>query len=91
MNCNVCTEDKACDALVPMAGTVCYKGGMLVERNFQNCTVTNKKILDMIPHHRIPEVTFSCQKENKQCDFQCKHVFNASLDWWKRILLLSLG
>lgn len=39
---------------------VCYKGGLAVERNFQMCDVTNRKIIDTIPNNKPPQVTFSC-------------------------------
>lgn len=39
---------------------VCYKGGLAVERNFQMCDVTNRKIKDTIPDGKLPQVTFSC-------------------------------
>ncbi|WVR04242.1 hypothetical protein IAU60_001242 [Kwoniella sp. DSM 27419] len=39
---------------------VCYKGGLAVERNFQMCDVTNRKIIDTIPDNKPPQVTFSC-------------------------------
>ncbi|WWC87386.1 uncharacterized protein L201_002275 [Kwoniella dendrophila CBS 6074] len=39
---------------------VCYKGGLAVQRNFQMCDVTNRKIIDTIPDNKPPQVTFSC-------------------------------
>ncbi|BEI83347.1 hypothetical protein CcaverHIS002_0312150 [Cutaneotrichosporon cavernicola] len=38
----------------------CYKGGITVDRGFQMCDVTNRKIIDTIPNNRPPQVTFSC-------------------------------
>lgn len=38
----------------------CYKGGLAVDRNFQMCDVTNRKIIDTIPNNKPPQVTFSC-------------------------------
>lgn len=38
----------------------CYKGGLTVDRGFQMCDVTNRKIIDTIPNNRPPQVTFSC-------------------------------
>nr|ODO01155.1 ATP-dependent permease [Cryptococcus depauperatus CBS 7855] len=74
INCNVCNIDHVCasfssqmDAPVENSGDgsgsdmVCYKGGLAVERNFQVCDVTNRKIIDTIPDNKLPQVTFSCQ------------------------------
>ena len=52
-----------------MNGT-CYKGGLVVKENFQMCAVTNRKIIDQLDP-KIPEVTFSCNKANATCAFQC--------------------
>ncbi|WVQ97528.1 hypothetical protein IAU59_004642 [Kwoniella sp. CBS 9459] len=75
INCNVCKNDKACSSFQPRypgdddgSGSddgeendmVCYKGGLAVERNFQMCDVTNRKIIDTIPDNKPPQVTFSC-------------------------------
>ncbi|WWD00117.1 hypothetical protein V866_007025 [Kwoniella sp. B9012] len=75
INCNVCKTDKACSAFRPKSGAnqeddngdedeedqmVCYKGGLAVQRNFQMCDVTNRKIIDTIPDNKPPQVTFSC-------------------------------
>lgn len=38
----------------------CYKEGLAVDRNFQMCDVTNRKIIDTIPDNKPPQVTFSC-------------------------------
>jgi hypothetical protein len=38
----------------------CYNGGLTVDRGFQMCDVTNRKIIDTIPGNRPPQVTFSC-------------------------------
>ncbi|EKC98104.1 ATP-dependent permease [Trichosporon asahii var. asahii CBS 8904] len=40
---------------------VCYQGGVAIERNFQMCDVTNRKIRDTIPDNKPPQVTFSCE------------------------------
>jgi hypothetical protein len=71
INCNLCQTDSACDPLMPqgMNGT-CYKGGMTVNQNFQMCQVINRKIIDQLDP-QVPEVTFSCHKENETCAFQC--------------------
>nr|XP_019047681.1 ATP-dependent permease [Kwoniella bestiolae CBS 10118]OCF26611.1 ATP-dependent permease [Kwoniella bestiolae CBS 10118] len=50
---------------------VCYKGGLDVERNFQMCDVTNRKIIDTIPDNKPPQVTFSCTADSLgECNFQ---------------------
>jgi ABC-type multidrug transport system ATPase subunit/ABC-type multidrug transport system permease subunit len=70
INCNVCTEDTACDALMPTGdGGVCYQNGEVVNQNHQMCDVTNDKILSMLDG-KIPQATFTCQKEQGFCDFQ---------------------
>lgn len=48
---------------------VCYKEGVTVRQNFQMCDVTNRKILDQLKE-RTPQVTFSCEAEDKTCNFQ---------------------
>ncbi|CAO3671301.1 unnamed protein product [Umbelopsis vinacea] len=70
INCNVCTTDKVCDSLVPTGrnGT-CYRGGLTVFENHQMCNVTNRKILEQLKD-QIPQVTFSCNKNHNDCDFQ---------------------
>ncbi|KAJ1324436.1 putative ATP-dependent permease [Microdochium nivale] len=70
LNCNVCTEDLACNALMPTSdGGVCYQNGEAVKQNYQMCDVTNAKILDMLAG-QIPQATFTCEKETGLCDFQ---------------------
>lgn len=77
INCNVCTENNACNAMVETGkGGVCYQNGEVVRHNHQICKVTNKKITDLLGEQR-PEVTFTCQKEQRTCDFQC--VYQACL------------
>lgn len=72
INCNVCQTDNACSALVPGGeGAVCYKDGLVVRQNFQNCDITNKQILKILGEKK-PQVTFSCDKQNDECNFQCK-------------------
>ncbi|VVT57870.1 uncharacterized protein SAPINGB_P005913 [Magnusiomyces paraingens] len=70
INCNICTEDSSCDAFMPegLKGT-CYRGGILVEKNYQMCKVTNRKILDIL-NGKIPQVTFSCNATSADCNFQ---------------------
>ena len=71
INCNVCTEDKACDALMETEdGGVCYQNGKVIKNNYQMCNVTNSKILDLL-EERIPQVTFTCDEKKGTCDFQC--------------------
>ncbi|KAF9425233.1 hypothetical protein BGZ94_007721, partial [Podila epigama] len=71
INCNVCEYDSVCDSLVPSGknGT-CYKGGLTVYENFQQCDVTNRKILDTLGPDQPPAITFSCNQQDKTCDFQ---------------------
>ncbi|KAI1432745.1 hypothetical protein GGR50DRAFT_560707 [Xylaria sp. CBS 124048] len=70
INCNICTEDKACDALMDTgADGVCYQNGEVVKNNYQMCGVTNEKILSML-EGKIPEATFTCDKQSGFCDFQ---------------------
>ncbi|KAF9920352.1 ATP-binding cassette sub- G member 2 [Linnemannia zychae] len=71
INCNVCEADHVCDSLVPSGknGT-CYQGGLTVFENFQQCDVTNRKILDTLGPDQPPAITFSCNQQNKTCDFQ---------------------
>lgn len=52
-------------------GGVCYKDGVVVKENYQVCDVTNRKILDQLKEDK-PQVTFSCNAEDKECSFQCK-------------------
>lgn len=70
INCNMCTQDSSCDAFMPegLKGT-CYKGGILVEKNYQMCKVTNRKILDIL-NGKIPQVTFGCNATSAECNFQ---------------------
>ncbi|KAI0179033.1 hypothetical protein GGR52DRAFT_534567 [Hypoxylon sp. FL1284] len=70
INCNVCTQDNACDALMETGdGGVCYQNGEVINQNHQMCAVTNDKILSML-EGKIPQATFECQKETGFCDFQ---------------------
>lgn len=72
INCNVCKTDRACDALMPEGlGGVCYKQSLVVNENYQMCDVTNRKIRDQLKEQK-PQVTFSCNAEHKECNFQCK-------------------
>jgi len=85
INCNVCTTNKACNALMPKpddgeerSGGVCYQNGEVVKENYQMCDVTNKKIVDILDGRR-PQVTFTCNAEHETCDFQCRYKSKASL------------
>ncbi|KAG9256155.1 uncharacterized protein F5Z01DRAFT_735438 [Emericellopsis atlantica] len=70
INCNVCTENKACDALMKTGdGGVCYQNGEVINHNYQICDVTNRKITDLLGKQR-PEVTFTCKADDATCDFQ---------------------
>ncbi|EKD12648.1 uncharacterized protein L3040_005232 [Drepanopeziza brunnea f. sp. 'multigermtubi'] len=70
INCNVCTENKACNALMPTnEGGVCYQNGEVVHENYQQCDVTNKKIVQILEGRR-PQVTFTCNANASTCDFQ---------------------
>ncbi|KAG0279122.1 hypothetical protein BGZ95_002213 [Linnemannia exigua] len=71
INCNVCQSDDVCNALVPTGkNATCYQGGLTVIENFQQCDVTNRKILDTLGPGKPPAITFSCNQQNKTCDFQ---------------------
>jgi len=96
INCNMCDRDDVCNAMVPGGeGGVCYKGGLVVRENFQQCKVTNKQILDQLKG-QIPEVTFSCTNSTGECAFQCTsyHAFSGrntdvcSLGRSERVFLL---
>jgi hypothetical protein len=52
-------------------GGVCYQNGEVVKENYQICDVTNRKIRDLL-EEKVPQVTFTCNKENAGCEFQCK-------------------
>ncbi|KAL5606174.1 uncharacterized protein BROUX77_003367 [Berkeleyomyces rouxiae] len=70
INCNMCTTNKACNALMPEGnGGVCYASGDVVKNNHQMCDVTNKKIKNLLGD-RKPQVTFTCNKEDAVCQFQ---------------------
>lgn len=51
-----------------IADMVCYKGGVAIERNFQMCDVTNRKIRDTIPDGKPPQVTFSCEAGGRRAN-----------------------
>lgn len=71
INCNICEMDSVCDAFMPdssLKGT-CYKGGIIVNKIFEGCDVTNEKILQILGNKK-PQVTFACDKNDKSCNFQ---------------------
>ncbi|PWZ00557.1 hypothetical protein BCV70DRAFT_199829 [Testicularia cyperi] len=74
LNCNVCHTDAACSNFL-LGGErlgengTCYDGGATVQQSFQECDVTNRKIVEMLPG-RPPQVTFSCDKDDETCNFQ---------------------
>ncbi|ETS62918.1 hypothetical protein PaG_02684 [Moesziomyces aphidis] len=74
LNCNVCRNDAACANFL-LGGErlgengTCYDGGATIQQSFQQCDVTNQKIVDMLPG-RPPQVTFSCDKSDASCNFQ---------------------
>jgi hypothetical protein len=74
INCNICNKNDVCNPLVPGGEDgLCYTGGLVVRENFQQCAVTNEKILKELKGQK-PEVTFSCEKEDATCNFQCKSI-----------------
>lgn len=52
-------------------GGVCYKQSVVVNENYQMCDVTNRKIRDQLKEQK-PQVTFSCNAEHEECNFQCE-------------------
>ncbi|EDO19159.1 hypothetical protein Kpol_1050p16 [Vanderwaltozyma polyspora DSM 70294] len=71
INCNVCEQDNVCDIFMPdksIKGT-CNKNGIIVKKINQYCDVTNEKILSILKGS-IPQVTFACNKLDKNCNFQ---------------------
>ncbi|KAB2572282.1 Epidermal growth factor-like type 3 [Lasiodiplodia theobromae] len=84
INCNVCTTNQACNALMPEGiDGVCYREGLVVKENYQMCDITNRKILDQLKDQK-PQATFSCNAETEECNFQFwvdqKESFYCSLD-----------
>lgn len=73
LNCNVCEENKGCAALKPEGAEdsdmVCYKQGMVVKQNHNQCDITNAKIVEALKPQK-PQATFSCHADSKQCNFQ---------------------
>ena len=71
INCNICEQDNVCDIFMPdesVKGT-CYKNGMIVNKLYQGCNVTNVKILQIL-NGKLPQATFSCDKKEDLCNFQ---------------------
>lgn len=82
INCNMCTSDRACDAMTETGdGGVCYTGGEVVKQNYQMCDVTNKAIRELLGT-QVPQVTFTCDRNSGECDFQCAY-------WIPLLLCLS--
>lgn len=54
-------------------GGVCYRDGEVVKENYQICDVTNKKIVEMLDG-KVSQATFTCEKEDDTCAFQCKSM-----------------
>ncbi|KAI9725940.1 MAG: hypothetical protein M1828_002268 [Chrysothrix sp. TS-e1954] len=50
-------------------GGVCYREAEVVNENFQMCDITNRKIIDALDP-RVPQATFSCNRERSECNFQ---------------------
>lgn len=72
VNCNMCTEDESCEPFMPSPGheeARCYKGGLLVDNNYHMCSVTNRKLLDILAGKKA-EVSFGCSREDEACDLQ---------------------
>jgi hypothetical protein len=81
INCNVCTSNLACNALMhDNGGGVCYQNGEVVNENYQICDVTNRKIRDLL-EEKVPQVTFTCKEKDKTCDFQCMCLMASSGDY----------
>lgn len=71
INCNICERDSVCDSFMPdssLKGT-CYKEGIIINKIFEGCEVTNEKILQTLGNKK-PQVTFSCDKNERTCNFQ---------------------
>lgn len=49
---------------------VCYTQGLVQTENYQMCDVTNEKVKDGLKNDGVPQVTFSCNAERKECNFQ---------------------
>ncbi|ROV93387.1 hypothetical protein VMCG_08424 [Cytospora schulzeri] len=84
LNCNMCTEDKACNALMESEeGGVCYQMGNVLKENYQMCDVTNEKIRELLGK-QVPQVTFTCDASDASCNFQFwvdkRESFYCSLD-----------
>lgn len=72
VNCNMCAEDESCEPFMPSPGheeARCYKGGLLVDKNYHMCNVTNRKIQDILGGKKA-EVSFGCSRIEKSCDLQ---------------------
>ena len=52
-------------------GAVCYQNGDVVKENYQMCDVTNKQIIEILKGKK-PQVTFTCNRDDATCAFQCE-------------------
>ena len=73
INCNLCTEDQVCQSFFDdpelAKGAVCNTNGMMVNKIYQACDVTNEKIIELLPNQK-PQVSFHCDNSDKECYFQ---------------------
>jgi hypothetical protein len=69
-------------------GGVCYQNGDVVKENYQMCDVTNEKIIEILKG-RKPQVTFTCDRKDAECAFQCEP--NRPLMRRYILILSSLG
>lgn len=73
INCNLCTQDDVCQSFFDdpelKKGAVCNTNGMMVNKIFQACDVTNEKIIELLPNQK-PQVSFHCDNSNNECYFQ---------------------
>jgi hypothetical protein len=51
---------------------VCYKDGLVVRKNYQQCDITNQKIVEQLKDQK-PQATFACDAESQECNFQCRN------------------
>lgn len=91
INCNVCNDDRACNSLMESGeGGVCYQRGNVLKNNYQMCDVTNDKIRDLLGE-QVPQVTFTCNKPDGRCDFQCKYTISPIPNIYELLTHCSLG
>ena len=89
----MCEQDDVCTSMIPVhLNATCYKGGYLVKENHQVCDVksrlafvkcglrlVDKKIVDLLPG-QPPQVTFTCNRPDAFCGFQCMMNLNMNPD-----------